>query len=129
MGQFESGKWIIGISIYLFFMFLLVFSSINTASHYDLNATGLQADDPGFLSDSTNPENSGAEYRNVTLDSSTTGNLNTIFDTLGFITGFGATNIDLGVPSGYVWIFSFLFFWIPFFMLAWSIYMALPFAH
>lgn len=47
-------------------------------------------------------------------------------NTIGIMTGFNAT---LGAPALFAFIFSFLFFWIPFFMLAWAIYMGLPFVH
>lgn len=49
----------------------------------------------------------------------------TIWQTIGFVAGFRA---DIGL-LGYTWIFSFLFFWIPFVMLIWSIYMSLPIIH
>jgi len=129
MGEFNSGIWIVGISIYLFGLFLVVHSILNVANEYELDRDGVYASDPGFLSSKSNPENTGDSYRNITISTSTSQNLGSIFDTLGFITGFGATSIGLGIPSGYIWIFSFLFFWIPFFMLAWAIYMALPFIH
>ena len=50
MGEFESGKWIIGITIYFFIFFLLVSSTVNAkiaiAGNDDLRVT---YNDPGFL--------------------------------------------------------------------------------
>jgi hypothetical protein len=47
-------------------------------------------------------------------------------NTLLLMTGFDA---QLGIPGGFAFIGNFIFFWLPFFMLLWSVYMALPFIH
>lgn len=52
--------------------------------------------------------------------------IGTIRETVSFITGFRA---DLGLPPAFQFIFSFMFFWIPFFIFIWAIYMALPIIH
>jgi len=58
-----------------------------------------------------------------------TGSISNIKATLSIITGIGAGQIIIGIPAAFVYIFSFLFFWIEFFMLLWALYMALPFFH
>lgn len=58
-----------------------------------------------------------------------TGSISNIKTTLSIITGIGASEIRIGIPPAFVYIFSFLFFWIEFFMLLWALYMALPFFH
>jgi len=59
-----------------------------------------------------------------------TGSISNIKATLSIITGIGAGNIDIGVPPAYIYIFSFLFFWLEgLFILLWALYMALPFFH
>ena len=52
--------------------------------------------------------------------------IKSISDTVLFVTGFKA---DLGVPNQYLWIYSFIFFWIPLVLLIISLYFALPFLH
>ena len=58
-----------------------------------------------------------------------TGSISNIKTTLSIITGISAGNVNIGIPSAFIYIFSFLFFWIEFFMLMWALYMALPFFH
>ena len=187
MGEFKSGLWIAGLSIYFFLFFLIVTSVISGSAEMgidpgDISTTG----DPGFESDDNqfsgiNSECSGSittycihtnaddndscsvltgcswsgtfcvgthaytceaitnqSYCSL-LDCTWTGSRaptsidpneeydwSTMRDTIGIMTGFRA---DIGIPSWANWIFSFLFFWIPFLLLVWSIYMALPFLH
>jgi hypothetical protein len=47
-------------------------------------------------------------------------------NTIGFMAGF---SFDAGIPSGWHFLFSFIFIWLPFFMLMWAVYMAIPFMH
>lgn len=56
---------------------------------------------------------------------SQTNSATSIWQTVGYVVTFRA---DIGL-LGYSWIFSFIFFWIPFIMFIWSIYMALPVIH
>lgn len=74
----------------------------------------------------------GCTWTDYTSSSETNTNLASNFDwsatkaTIGVMSGF---NADIGIPSAFQFIFSFLFFWIPTFMLIWAIYMALPWLH
>jgi len=54
-----------------------------------------------------------------------TATLTSVWDTIKFIAGF---RVDLGIGA-LTFIFTFLFFYIPFIMLIWSLYMAIPFLH
>lgn len=129
MGDFKAGTWIISLAVYFFFLFLIVTAIINASITLGFDTAGINVDEPSFLSDDTNPDGRGLNYRNATIDSGTTANMGSIFDSLGFLTGFGAHSVDYGIPSGWVYVFALILFWIPFFMLLWSIYMALPFMH
>jgi len=51
---------------------------------------------------------------------------NSLVDTLMVLMGF---DVDLNLPQQYGFIYSFIFFWIPFLMLAFCLYMMTPFAH
>lgn len=201
MGEFSAGRWIVGLSLYFFILFVVVFSAIGMADEYGLDKTDLSVNDPGFntaynqyyaqggqctgypyaycssmeLEDettcnyftdygcswtngtlfNTNPHCTGylgwnAECTNFTMRlqcqltgctwtnwtstgaGQTSGVMDNNFDwssvknTIGFLSGFRA---GLGIPAGFRWVFSFIFFWIPGFMLIWAIYMALPFLH
>jgi hypothetical protein len=208
MGEFSAGRWIVGLSLYFFIIFLTVFSAIGMANDYGLDRTGIATNDPGFntpynipygqtgectgniyglcrymniddnitcsqfaeygcywdnttsffsspgcrgsfinWSSNTAPaceafqtrgENIcrlvGCTWTNFTGHGTgqTSGVTNNNFDwssikdTIGFMTGFRA---EFGIPPMFNFIASFLFFWIPFFMLSWSVYMALPFLH
>lgn len=50
----------------------------------------------------------------------------TIRRTFGIMTGFSAT---IDVPPAFHWIFSFMFFWIPFSIFLYALYMVIPFIH
>ena len=62
----------------------------------------------------------------ATVDPDDTFDWSSVKNTIGVMSGFSA---DIGIPSAFQWIFSFIFFWVPFFALLWAVYMALPFVH
>ena len=195
MGEFESGKWIVGLLLYFFMFFVLVFSFVAAADDLGLDHQ-VSTNDPGFannqilpnvlgfcegnkflscssmvVTNATNPtcdsfvgcewepnpffgdprcqgiletqescSRQGDQTRcfivgcdwiqtdgeGLSLDTDNGVTLNTFTASIGVMTGFRA---DIGVPGNYRWIFSFLFFYIPFIMLLWSLYMAIPFIH
>jgi len=55
--------------------------------------------------------------------------VSSIRQTVNFITGINAAEVRIGVPNAFIYIFSFIFFWIPFIMLAFSFWFILPFLH
>jgi len=193
MGKFTSGLWIIGLLVYFFTFFLIIFSIVNAAPDYDLNTAGISVSDPGFSSAENQPfaqqgECKGRPYYfcssagidNDTICNGYTGcywddglfagegchgvfeapcsdfndegncslwdctwsdftnvgsgqvrpdtgfDWSAVKDTILIMTGFDAS---IGAPASIMFIVSFFMFWIPFFMLLWSIYMALPFIH
>ena len=197
MGEFNAGTWIVGLCLYFFVFFIVVFSMVNALAETGEYNSGISVHDPGFSSSSNIPfaqsgvckgrphylcssfgsingiDNATAcnsyqgcywganvfkddsckgvfigscdDYTNGTICSvvgctwsdftglgATSNNLAVTFDwgvvkdTVGFMTGFDA---NLGAPSWLQFIISFPLFWLPFFMLLWSIYMALPFLH
>lgn len=122
MGQFQAGVWLVMLCIYFIGLFLVVNSIVNAGNDYGLSIDAGFAD-PGF-------ENYGANI--TTPDSASAGDtasMSGIKTTFAIITGIGAGSINLGVPTGVVWLFSLLFFWIEFIMIIWAVYMAIPFFH
>jgi len=67
-------------------------------------------------------DNFGVQSINPLSSQSTGG----IIKTIKYMFTFDA---DIGINSNYKYIFAFIFTWIPFFMLLWALYMALPFIH
>lgn len=190
MGEFNAGKWIIGLCVYFFVFFVVVMGVINGLTSMGESTGGLSVNDPGFETASNQFTNLGngctglpsgptcdfivgatpdvcalvpgcsynATYEvcqgdhNVTACGSVaddaacvvlgctlvTGTFpsqtsnsddfdwSTIRDSLGLMTGFSA---NVALPGGFQFMFSFVFFYLPFFALLWAVYMALPFIH
>jgi len=191
MGQFESGKWIIGTILYFFAFFILMMGVTNAAVNYNISTANINYKDPGFYNSNNDPLKQGglcsgdinffcgtlALVDNVSCEAvgcqwDTTNlfcygiaatsecgvisnstfcgllgctwtsyieggqpavvNPSESFDwsgvrnTIGVMTGFTA---NIGMPAAWAFLFSFIFFWIPFFILLWASYMALPWVH
>ena len=195
MGQFESGRWVLGLSLYFFGFFIIMISIISSANELDIEHDASVAD-IGFQSE-LNPYTDGVctgtlSYFDLLfcdLDGTDTnescsiigcdwdgtdctGSVNSTLipspscvlitnrticevleedgcrwidrdeedyidpnsgysnggfvNTIKFLFGFDA---NIGIPRTYQFIISFIFFWIPFTALLWSIYMSLPFLH
>ena len=60
------------------------------------------------------------------IDPNKQASIGAIKDTFTLMTGF---NAEIGLPVSVRFIYGFLFFWVPFFMLLFSMYMALPYIH
>lgn len=124
MGEYKSGPPIFLLSLYFMVFFILVLSMKSaSAEHGTADMSGLRLDDPGFQA--MNPENGSIAD---SVSASDNFNWKNIKDTFSFMLGFGIGS-DLGVPSFIAWAFSFVFFYLPFMILLFSIYMALPFMH
>jgi len=122
MGKFESGHWIIGLSLYFFMFFIVVNAAISLLDYYNVE-NNLRFDDTGFGSE-------GQIYDgNTSVSPDDSYSFDTFLDSISIITGVGAGNVEIGVPAEYKYIFSFIFFWLPFLALSWAIYMALPWVH
>lgn len=219
MGEFRSGTWIIGITLYFFTFFLIVLTIVNSSPNYQfLDTSNIEYQPPAWYNDNNNPleqsgycsgkssvggcshfENNqykcnlmpGCNYTNESNifgecflapcclgdfldpdhlenpwapDCETVNYLNSTYDkskvcsnidgctwsdlfgqtgsasvsiaegfdwsrtknVISIMSGFSA---EIGFPAAYRFIYSFIFFWIPFFMLLWAIYMAIPFIH
>lgn len=191
MADFKAGSWIIGLALYFFIFFLIIYSLVNVGD--DMGADlGISVRDPGFQTE-LNPYTEGGECASgwtygsafcswtnansnescsyipgctwdgtdctgipnllayggecsplmnetlcrlldcpfITYNSETgfsssydeENDISTIKATFGIMTGFEA---DTGIPSAFNFIFSFIFFWIPFIMFIWAIYMVIP---
>ena len=48
MGQFQSGVWLIVLSIFIFLHFLIVYSVSGALVHYNISSDGIEANDVGF---------------------------------------------------------------------------------
>lgn len=72
------------------------------------------------------PDDGGTGIESTTVSPTQSASNKGVVNTIGFLFGFNAT---LGIPPSYQFIISFLFFWLPFFAMIWSVYMAIPFLH
>ena len=122
MGEFQAGKWIILLLLYFFTLFIIVNYTVQASNDYGID-TDARFADPGFGSKNINlstPDSASA---------ADTASMTGIKTSLAVITGINAEDVSIGIPTGYIYIFAFLFFWIEFIMLLWSLYMALSFFH
>ena len=122
MGEFQAGKWIILLLLYFFTLFIIVNYTVQASNNYGIDIDARFAD-PGFGSKNINlstPDSASA---------ADTASMTGIKTSLAVITGINAEDVSIGIPTGYIYIFAFLFFWIEFIMLLWSLYMAIPFFH
>lgn len=126
MGQFESGHWIVVLLLYFTIFFVVTYCVVAGMTENSANA-GVTYSDPGYGSTPLNDHTIG----NVSqADISTSGaGMGDVLTSISVITSIGSGSYQLGMPSSWSWLFSFLFFYIPFFMLLWAIYMALPIIH
>ena len=122
MGEFQAGKWIMLLLLYFFTLFVIVNYTVEASNDYGIDTTARFAD-PGFGRESVNISTPNTASLTDTAD------MSGIKTSLAVITGINAGNVSIGIPTGFIYMFSFLFFWIEFIMLLWSIYMALPFFH
>jgi len=122
MGEFQAGKWITVLLLYFFVLFIIINYAIATSNHFGLD-TSARFNDPGFGSESINISTPNSASAADTAD------MSSIKSSLAVITGINAANVSIGIPTAFIYIFSFLFFWIEFFMLLFATYMALPFFH
>lgn len=186
MGQYESGKWLIGLALYYFAMFVVISSIASGLIHYGI-ATDARFNDPGFVE--LNEQVSGScggnlvrlcgfvlandnqsctimdgcswdgtkcegimsaeqcsDYLNATVcavaqctwtgtvvgdtvDPVEPASMSVVKTTFSLMTGIGAEDVNIGIPTGFTYVFAFVFFWIPFVVMLWALYMALPFLH
>lgn|SRR3990167_9161825 len=50
MGEFSAGRWMIGLLLYFFMEFLIIYSVLNASAVLGLDTAGISANDPGFSS-------------------------------------------------------------------------------
>lgn len=55
MGEFSSGRWIVGLAIYFFAIFVLIYSTVGASLYYGTDINGVYVNDPGFNSANNNP--------------------------------------------------------------------------
>ena len=126
MGQFESGNWIVILLIYFTIFFVVTYCVVAGMTENSANS-GVSYSDPGYGSVPTNDHAIGMVNQSSVSTSSP--GMSDVLTTLSVITNVGSGSYQLGIDSAWTWLFSFLFFYIPFFMLLWAIYMALPIIH
>jgi hypothetical protein len=202
LGDFSAGRWIVGLAIYFFAVFIVCFASVGASEYYGIDNQGVYANDPGFMNSQNIPyaqngfcegipyglcryleaDNeitcltfanfnssvlfidqpgcywdtnasmcygtmfaancesnfssnaqlctmAGCTWTNFTSASGVVGETfdwGKIKDSIGFMFGF---SFGVGIPAGWHFIFSFIFVWLPFFMMLWAVYMAVPFLH
>jgi hypothetical protein len=128
MGQFQASKLLIGTSIYFIIFFLVVFcvksdaAFDNSNTGEEFNNSNLQFNNPGFA---TSPDTS-IESNVTATDTASTSKIG---GTFAFMTGISEGNTNIGVPSGWRWLFSLIFFWLPLVLFGIGIYFSLPFIH
>jgi hypothetical protein len=127
MGDFNSGKWIVGLLMYFTVMFLVVYC-VKAGMPDSTTAQNMQYSDPGYGSTIQLNKTIGGVSSTDSVGTSTPG-MSNIMGTLSILTGIGSGSYSIGIPAMWAWLFSFIFFYIPFFMLLWSIYMAIPIIH
>lgn len=93
-----------------------------------VTAQNIQFSDPGYGSNAHISTTIGNVTPTADVSTSSPG-MSNIIGTLSVLTNIGSGSYSLGVASNWLWLFSFVFFYIPLFMLLWSIYMALPIIH
>ena len=122
MGDFAAGKWITLLLLYFFTLFVIVNYAVTASMEYGIE-TDAHFADPGFGSEDINISTPN------TASAADTASMSSVKTSLSVITGINAGNVGIGLPAAFIYIFSFLFFWIEFFMLLWALYMAIPFFH
>lgn len=126
MGSFSSGTWAILLIVYFLGFFLVTYSIVNGMP--DADTSGIQFSDPGFGSTPAADFTVAGQTAADSFGTESPG-MSSIMTSLKIMTGINAGSVSIGIPTGWKWLFSFLFFWIPFFALLWAIYMAIPFFH
>ena len=86
MGDFQAGKWIIGLLMYYFFLFTIVSFVVSASNDYDIN-NDLSYNDPGFGVADGYVDLTGD---NTTISADSDYDSGTIKQTLSFITGINA---------------------------------------
>jgi len=193
MVEFAAGKWIIGLLIYFFGFYLVVWSAVGTSLELDVSTGVNPIKDPGFqtvadpfdtggvcsgtpkfgcghLTDNVSceyirgcnwniassicygnvgdPETglalsicrpsinqtyctlSGCAWTTYTSYGDESYSVNSVVSnspvktTVAIMSGFAA---DIGIPGWVRFIYAFIFFWLPFIMLTWSIFVSIPF--
>ena len=123
MGQFNAGTWIVGLLIYFTLFFTIVYCVAAAVP-----TSGVSYSDPGYGA-SPSQSTSITDINSSGSVSTSTPGMSNVMTTLSIITGVGSGSYQIGMPGGWDWLFSFFMFYLPFFMLLWSIYMALPIIH
>ncbi len=123
MGQFDAGKWAVGILVYYLLVFVVMFFVIGSIQALGGSASGVAFNDPGFGS---TPNSSALPS---SINSSGTVSMSVVTSTFSVITGIGSSSIQTGIPSAYEWLFRAIFIYIPLVMLLVAIYFMLPFIH
>ncbi len=134
MGKFQSGIWLIGLMIYFFLLFTIIYTVVEAGKIYEegvdystVDYKSVSADDVGFQN--IEPQPVGNETFKRKWYAISSASISPVLSTLSIITGIGSGHVYVGMPVTFKYIFSFFFFWIPYVILIWAIYMALPFAH
>ena len=123
MGQFESGIWIVILLTYFFCFFMIVY-----CIQAGFPGSGVSVSDPGFGSSPLLNTTIGDVDPAASVSSGSSG-MSNVRSTVGIMTGFTSSSSNIGVPGGWMFAFSFVFFYLPAFMLLWAVYMALPIIH
>ena len=128
MGEFESGRWLIGLSIYFFIFFLLVGATIQIGNEYDTVDTG-GVYQTGITFDENGTYAAAGGISDINGTDAGKVDVGVIVSSLSFASGVGTEQIGIGLPPAWQFLFSFIFFWIPAMMFLFAVYMALPFLH
>lgn len=126
MGEFSSGKWVVLITLYFIFMFVVVFG-FQTIS----GGVSVSGDTQAVFYSGDYDNASGMETVNTSVGvfDSTTSGWSNFFAAISFLSGISADDYDFGISSSYLWLVRLIFFYIPFIMLIISVYFAIPFLH
>lgn len=111
---------------------MIVSSTVTGLNEIDDTSQDIRFSDPGFQTITEgNPDDyefNGSASGIIDFDRPTTA-YSSFKTTLSVMTGISSGDVRIGMPKAFRYIFSFIFFWIPIFMMIWSLYMAIPILH
>lgn len=127
MGEFKAGQWIIMLLVYFTLLFIIVYC-VRLGFTESESAQQLVYDDPGYGAASAATNQIGSQDPAGSVSTGSPG-MSNIVAALSVMTAVNSDNVHIGIPAAWHWLFSFFLFYIPFTMLLWAIYMALPILH
>lgn len=125
MGEFNSGRWAILLSLYFILMFIVVFGFSESMSDVNVSSGAKSV----FYSGSDTNISGLSDFNSSQTIYSSGSSWGSFFSAISFMTGISSDDYEFGLPATWAWMFRLFMFYIPFLMLLTSIYFAIPFIH